>query len=51
MRVAIHSLTNLVLPKPAEAEMSVTPGMCCSPAFSRSSRRGRSTTFGRGGGI
>ena len=46
---ATHALTSVVLPKPAGAEMSVS--LRCSPAFSRSIRRERRTTFGRGGGI
>src|SRR5207237_5558802 len=45
---ASHSLTSVVFPKPAGAEMRVS--LPCSPSFSRSSRRGRLTTFGRSGG-
>ena len=39
----------MVFPKPAGAAIRVS--LPCSPAFSRSIRRGRRTTFGRGGGI
>ncbi len=51
MREAIHSLISVVLPKPAGAEISVTPGVRCRPAFKRSIKRGRKTTLGRGGGM
>ena len=46
---ATHSLTSVVLPKPAGAEIRVS--LPCRPSFSRSTRRGRRTTLGRGGGI
>src|SRR6266516_2452706 len=46
---ATHSLTSVVFPKPAGAEMRVS--LRCRPSFSRSIRRGRLTTFGRGRGI
>ena len=46
---ATHSLTSVVLPKPAGAEIRVS--FRCRPSFSRSIRRGRRTTLGRGGGI
>ena len=46
---ATHSLTSVVFPKPAGAEMRVS--LRCRPSFSRSIRRGRLTTFGRSGGI
>ena len=52
---ATHSLTSVVLPKPAGAEMRVSvrpkPWLWRRPSFSRSIRRGRRTTLGRGGGI
>jgi len=48
---ATHSLTSVVLPKPAGAEMRVTLGVRCSPAFNRSIRCWRRTTLGRGGGM
>src|SRR5947209_9097394 len=43
-----HSLTSVVFPKPAGAEMRVR--LRCRPSCSRSSRRGRLTTFGRSRG-
>src|SRR5437868_13530408 len=43
-----HSLTSVVLPKPAGAAMRVS--LRCRPALSRSSKRGRLTTSGRSGG-
>src|SRR5207253_5801985 len=46
---ATHSLRSVVLPKPAGAESRVS--LRCRPSFSRAIRRGRRTTFGRGGGI
>src|SRR5437868_15476215 len=46
---ATHALTSVVLPKPAGAAMRVS--LRCRPSFSRAIRRGRRTTFGRGGGI
>jgi hypothetical protein len=48
-QLATHSLTIVVLPKPAGAEMRVS--LPCRPSFSRSSRRGRGIILGRGGGI
>src|SRR5256714_2954781 len=45
---ATHALTSVVLPKPAGAAMRVN--LRCRPSFSRSSRRGRLTTFGRSRG-
>jgi hypothetical protein len=46
---ATHSLTSVVLPKPAGAEMRVTlcptPRLWRNPSFSRSTNRGRTTTF------
>jgi len=48
---AIHSLTRVVLPKPAGAEMRVNLRPKERPSFKRSIRRGRRTIFGRGGGI
>ena len=38
-----HSLSSVVLPKPAGAEMSVS--LWCSPAFNRSIKRGRDTNL------
>ena len=49
LTAATHSLTSVDLPKPAGAEMRVS--LPCRPSFSRSIRRGRRTTLGRGGGI
>ena len=49
VRVAIHSLTSVVLPKPAGAEMSAS--LRCRPSLSRSIKRGRGTALGRGGGM
>ena len=46
---ASHSLTNVVFPKPAGAEMRVR--LRCRPSFSRSIRRGRLTKLGRSWGI
>src|SRR5690348_14948193 len=46
---ATHALTSVVFPKPAGAAMRVS--LRYSPSFSRSSRRGRLTTFGRSRGI
>ena len=46
---ATHSLTSVVLPKPAGAEMRVS--LRRSPSSSLSVRRGRLTTVARGGGI
>ena len=43
-----HSLTSVVLPKPAGAEMRVS--LRCRPAFNRSIRRGRRTTLAEAGG-
>ena len=43
-----HSLTRVVLPNPAGAETSVKLPLI--PPASRSSRRGRGTRSGRGGG-
>jgi hypothetical protein len=51
VRVEIHSLTNVVLPKPAAAEISVTRQPIANPSFSRSIKRGRGTTPGRDGGM
>ena len=51
MRVAIHSLTSVVLPKPADAEMSVTLGVRDRPTFKRSIKRERRTMSGRGDGM
>jgi len=48
---ATHSLTSVVLPNPAEAEMSVSLRLARRPSFNRSFNRGRRTTLGRGGGI
>src|SRR4030042_1358736 len=48
---ATHSLTSVVLPKPAEAEMRVSLRPEERPSFSRSIRRGRRTILDRGGGI
>src|SRR5512139_3245032 len=48
-QLAIHSLTRVVLPKPAGAEMSVS--LPSSPSFIRSIRRGRGTRFLRTGGV
>jgi hypothetical protein len=45
----IASLTSVVLPKPAGAEMRAS--LRCRPSFSRSIRRGRRTAFDGGGGI
>src|SRR5437762_24066 len=45
---ATHALTSVVFPKPAGAAMRVS--LRCRPSFSRSSRRGRLTTFGRSRG-
>jgi hypothetical protein len=47
----IQLLTNVVLPKPAEAEMSVSLQPIANPLFSRSIKRGRGTMLGRGGGM
>src|SRR5690242_15862244 len=44
---AIHALDRVVFPKPAGADIRVS--LRWSPAFSRAIRRGRTTTFGRGG--
>src|SRR3990172_9512081 len=49
--LAIHSLSRVVLPKPAGAEMRVNLRPKERPSFNRSIRRGRRTIFGRGGGI
>ena len=49
LQVSSHALKRVVLPKPAGAEMRVN--LRCRPSFSRSIKRGRSTTLGRGGGI
>jgi hypothetical protein len=38
---ANHSLTSVVLPKPAGAEMRMTPGARCRPACKRSIKRAR----------
>lgn len=38
---ASHSLTSVLLPKPAAAEMRITPGARCRPACKRSIRRAR----------
>ena len=50
-----HSLTSVVLPKPAGAEMRVSlraiPSFRQRPALSSSIRRGRETSSGRAGGI
>src|SRR5436190_807770 len=46
---ATQALTSVVLPKPAGAEISVN--LRCRPAFNRSTKRGRSTAFGGGGGM
>src|SRR3972149_6603096 len=51
LQSSIHLLTSVVLPKPAGAEISITPGLRCKPSFKRSIRRGRRTTFSRGRGI
>ncbi len=48
---ATHSLTSVVLPKPAGAEIRVSLRPAERPSFSRSIRRGRRTTLGRGRGI
>ena len=48
-QTAIHSLTAVVFPKPAGAEMSVN--LRRSPSSSRSIRRGRRTAPGCGGGM
>src|SRR5438876_11384492 len=48
-QAASHSLRSVVLPKPAGAEIRVS--LRCSPSFNRAIRRGRRTTFVRGGGI
>src|SRR4030066_2047311 len=48
-QTATHSLTSVVLPKPAGAEMRVS--LQCMPSFNRLIRRGRWTILGRGGGI
>src|SRR5512139_669346 len=47
---AIQLLTSVVLPKPAEAEMSVNLQPIARPLFSRSIKRERLTTPGRGEG-
>ena len=46
---ATHSLSRVVLPKPAGAETRVS--LRCSPASSRSIRRGRGTHSDRAGGV
>src|SRR5579884_2544656 len=43
-----QALASVVFPKPAGAEMSVR--LWCRPSFSRASKRGRLTRFGRGEG-
>ena len=48
---ATHSLTSVVLPKPAEAEMRVSLRPEERPSVSRSIRRGRRTILARGGGM
>ena len=48
-QLAIHSLTSVVLPKPAGAEMRVS--LPTNPSIHRSIRRGRRTILGRDGGI
>ena len=45
----IHSLTSVVLPKPAAADTRTS--LRCAPSFSRSIGRGRSTCFDRRGGM
>src|SRR5512139_507436 len=50
-QLAIHSLTSVVLPKPAEAETSVSLQPIAKPSFNRSIRRGRRTVLARGAGI
>ncbi|MCJ7695489.1 MAG: hypothetical protein MUO40_08685 [Anaerolineaceae bacterium] len=47
---AIHSLTSVVLPKPAGAEMRVNLQPEERPSFSRSTRRRRRTILDRSGG-
>ena len=46
-----HSLTNVVLPKPAAAETRVSWRPEETPSFSRSIKRGRRTIPGRRGGM
>ena len=48
---ATHSLTSVVFPNPADAEMSVSLRPEGRPSFIRSISRGRRTTSGRGGGM
>ena len=48
---ANHSLSNVVLPKPAGAETRVSLRPRRSPSFSCSIRRGRDTSSDRNGGI
>jgi len=48
-QLAIHSLTSVVFPKPAGAEMRTS--LRCRPALNCSIRRGRETNSGRTGGI
>src|SRR5512136_2904198 len=50
LQSVIHSLTSVVLPKPAGAEISVIPAARCKLSFIRSINRRRETTLGRGGG-
>ena len=47
---ATHSLTRVVLPKPAGAETRVSLLPAARPSFSRSTSRGRGTTLRRNGG-